>query len=129
MAIKHIASVPIYVSDNESALDFYCNKLGFEKRADSVMDAEGHRWLEVCPPGSPTVVVLTNGFGDYSEDKVGGFSGLVFHADDVRGTYEELKAKGVNFTTPPEDQDWGMTMAIFEDTDKNAFVLVGPVKA
>lgn len=120
--ITHIAVTAVYVSDEEQALDFYVNKLGFEKRADEAM-GDGLRWIEVAPPGATTRLVLTRGFGDWSADKVGKFAGIVFAPDDIDATYQELTARGVEFTEPPTRQPWGV-QAQFVDQDGNGFVLV-----
>ena len=62
--IKRVATVSVYVNDEDKALDFYVNKLGFDKREDQPMDDQGHRWIEVAPPGAETRVVLVKDFGD-----------------------------------------------------------------
>ncbi|HBY94278.1 MAG: VOC family protein [Ardenticatenaceae bacterium] len=122
--ITRVRSVTVYVSDQDKALDFYVNKLGFEKLSDSRFGPE-YRWIEVAPPGAETVVILAKGYGDWSEERVGQFAGIVFEADDIQATYETLRDRGVHFTEPPERQPWGMMQAIFGDQDGNTFVLVG----
>ncbi len=125
MAIKHISSATLHVSDQDRALDFYINKCGFEKRQDQTF-SEGDkimRWLEVAPPGAQTVVVLASGYG--GEERVGGFGSMVFWADDIQATYEKMVANGVEFVEPPTVQDWGLTQAIFKDQDGTSLVMVG----
>jgi predicted enzyme related to lactoylglutathione lyase len=56
------------------------------------------------------------------EDRIGGFTNIAFVADDVQRTYDELSAKGVEFSMPPKTEHWG-TAAIFKDADGNQFVL------
>jgi lactoylglutathione lyase len=127
MAIKHVSSVTHYVRDQETALDFFVNKCGFEKRQDEAF-SEGDqalRWLEVAPPGAQTVVVLSAGFAEWSEDRLGKFSGIVFWADDMQATYEKMVANGVVFNEPPTAQPWGLTQAIFQDQDGTSIVMVG----
>jgi predicted enzyme related to lactoylglutathione lyase len=114
-------SIPVYVRDQQQAVDFYVSKLGFEKRRDEPM-GPGARWIELAPPGAETVLVPFTPPG--SEDKIGTFSGIVFDCDDIEGTYRDLVAKGVEFTHPPALQPWGMKLAQFKDLDGNGFVLV-----
>ena len=105
------------MSDQDRALAFYTNKLGFETRADiSVGD---YRWIEVAPPGAETALVLEPGQGT-----VGTFTSVVFATDDMQATYDELHSRGVHFTQEPTRQDWGGIQAQFVDQDGNTFVLV-----
>jgi len=121
--ISHISSVTIFVRDQDKALDFYVNKLGFEKTADNPM-GEGMRWLTVAPPGAATAIVLAHGYGGYDEARIGQFAGIVFTTDDIQATYEMLNSRGVHFSEPPAAQPWGMMQAIFDDQDGTHFVLV-----
>ncbi len=121
--ITHVRTTSVPVRDQDKALDFYVNKLGFEKRSDQPM-GEGLRWVEVVPPGAQTGLVLTKGYAS-AEENVGKFTGLVLAADDIQSTYEMLRDRGVHFTEPPATQPWGMKQALFEDQDGNGFVLVG----
>lgn len=120
--IKRAATVSVYVSDNDEALDFYVNKLGFEKREDVPMDDQGNRWIEVAPSGAETRVVLTKGYADWTPEKVGQFANITFETDDIQKTYEELKGRDVEFTQEPKEEFWG-TYAMFQDQDGNSFVL------
>ncbi len=122
--ITNLESVTIYVSDQDRALDFYVNKLGFEKRADNPI-GPGMRWITVAPPGSKTEIVLAQGFGGWSADKVGEFSRIVLSMTHAQATYETLRDRGVTFSEPPTAQSWGMIQALFEDQDGNGYVLVG----
>jgi lactoylglutathione lyase len=122
IVIKRVATVSVYVTDEDKALDFYVNKLGFEKREDAPMDDQGHRWIEVAPPGGETRVVLQKGFADWTTDKVGQFASNTFETDDLQKTYEELKGRGVEFTQEPKEEFWGK-YAMFLDQDGNSFVL------
>ena len=124
MSLTHIAIATVSVSDQDKALDFYVNKLGFEVRADSPM-GEGQRWLEVGLPDAQTRLVLAQGYGSSDENPVGKFTGLVLDADDIQATYETLRERGVPFSEPPTPQPWGMVQAIFQDQDGNTLVLVG----
>jgi lactoylglutathione lyase len=121
--IKHVSVVAITVSDQDAALDFWVNKVGFEQRAD-VPVGDGYRWLEVAPPGATTRISLEKGEGDQAR-RAAAIPEMVFEPDDIRATYEQLSGRGVRFTEPPTPQPWG-TQAIFVDPDGNHFVLVQP---
>jgi len=71
-------------------------------------------------PGAETEVVLFT--PDGHEDRIGGFMNMSFWSDNVEKTYEQLKAKGVEFMSPPKKEPWG-TFATFKDPDGNQFVL------
>ena len=119
--ITSVKSVGVYVSDQQRALDFYTNQLGFEKRRDDPMGPNA-RWIEVAPTSADTVLVLFTPAG--LESRIGTFAGIVLDCDDIQATYEELRGRGVEFTEAPSMQPWGMMMAQFRDIDGNGFVLV-----
>jgi lactoylglutathione lyase len=118
--LKNILTVGIYISDPDQAIDFYVNKLGFEKRNDVPM-GEGMRWIEVAPPGAQTAIVLAKGYGP-DQDRIGKFTGYIFATDDIQTTYETLKSRGVHFTESPRVEPWGK-WAQFVDQDGNEFGL------
>jgi predicted enzyme related to lactoylglutathione lyase len=120
MAITRAGTVGIFVSDQDRALDFYVNKLGFEKRLDEPMGPEA-RWIEVAPTGAEARLVLFTPPG--MEDRIGTFSNIVFECDDLETTYEELRDRGVEFSEEPTEQPWGM-WAQFKDVDGNEFGLI-----
>lgn len=122
MGISGLYSADVFVSDIERAVNFYVNTLGFEKRTDEPMDAAGHRWIEVVPPGSDVPLILAHGFGHWRPDKFGVYTGLILKVDEMARTVEALKSKGVRFTSEPEPSPWG-TFAEIADPDGNAFVL------
>jgi predicted enzyme related to lactoylglutathione lyase len=120
------SAVNIYVTDQDRALAFYRDVLGFEVVMDTPMGdmgPEGHadmRWIAVKPAGAETQFILYTPPG--MESRVGGFSNLMFEADDIQKTYEDLKGKGVEFTEEPAEQGWGW-WAQFKDPDGNEFGL------
>jgi catechol 2,3-dioxygenase-like lactoylglutathione lyase family enzyme len=116
--IKGIKFASIPVADQDRALRFYTEKMGFTIVTDQPFDGK-QRWIELGIPGATTRVVL---FTPDGHRPAGGFSNITFMADDVEGTYRELAARGVEFTSGPEKQHWG-TFAIFRDVDGNEFVL------
>lgn len=117
--------ITILVRDQEQALHFYVDMLGFEKIADDNFGT-GMRWLVVAPKGQiQPHIVLNKAFDPDAETHIGKLSGWVFHTDDCQATYNNLKAKGVKFTEKPTSYMWGV-QALFEDLYGNQFVLLQP---
>lgn len=119
MPLETIQLSTVYVNDQEAALDYYTEKLGLEKQMDESFGG-GQRFLVVAPPGESTGLVL-HPRGEQGQP--GGFTGIVFGSSDVEGTHSALAERGVEFTQPPERQEWGATMGMFKDPDGNVFVL------
>lgn len=131
--IGKLSHATIYVLDQEQALDFYTNKLGFELRMDMKMDG-GFRWLTVGPKSQPElelVLFAVKPAGVFDEAAAGhlrailekGVLGMgVFDTADCHATYAELKAKGVEFVSPPQEQPYGIE-ATFRDNSGNVFSL------
>ncbi len=119
--IRKLKFVSIPVRDQERALDFYVNKLGFTLVTDQPM-GPGLRWIEVRPPKGETGMALFA--PDGHENRVGSFTGVSMECDDVQKTYDEFKAKGVEFDKPPQTEPWGV-MAIMKDSEGNLIVLSG----
>src|SRR5438067_12112752 len=90
-----IGTISVGVSDQDKALDFYVNKLGFEKIDDQPM-SETERWLEVAPAGAQTHLML--GLRGQSGGDKTGFTGYVLHTDNNEETCGTLKARGVSFS-------------------------------
>jgi len=114
--IKGIKFVNIPVADQQRALTFYTEKLGFGVATDQPMGPAGQRWIELKIPGAETRVSLFTPPGH--EDRIGTFVPLSLWADDVAATYETLRARGVQFLAPPKKEPWG-TSVIFEDSEGN----------
>jgi predicted enzyme related to lactoylglutathione lyase len=117
--IRKVKFVGIPVRDQDRALDFYVNTLGFALVTDQPM-GPGQRWIEVRPPKGETGIALFTVPGQ--EDRIGTFTGVSWECDDVEKTHRELLAKGVEFVKPPQKQPWG-TMAILKDSEGNQIVL------
>jgi predicted enzyme related to lactoylglutathione lyase len=117
--ITNIKFVSVPVRDQNRALEFYTEKLGFTIITDQPFD-EKQRWIELRIPKAETRVVLYTMEGQ--EDRIGTFSPIVFASADVEKTYEELKARGVAFEGAPEKQPWG-TFVKFKDSEDNQFVI------
>lgn len=117
--IKQIKFVSIPVTDQNRALDFYTEKLGFTIITDQPFD-EKQRWIELRVPKAETRIVLFTAEGD--EKRIGTMMNLSFACEDIAQTCEQLKMRGVEFEGPPQKQEWG-SYAMFKDSEGNRFVL------
>lgn len=117
--ITQVKHVGIYVKDQKKALKFYTEILGFKVVTDVEFGA-GQRWIKLKIPDGDTQIVLFTPEG--FEDRIGTFSNIVFHTNDVKKTAAALKKKGVIFTQEPTEESWG-TFALFNDVDGNTFCL------
>jgi predicted enzyme related to lactoylglutathione lyase len=117
--IKGIKFSSIPVSDQDRALSFYTEKLGFKILTDQPFNGK-QRWIELSIPGAETAVVLFT--PDEHLSRIGTFSGISFHCQDLQKTYDELAARGVEFAGPPKKEPWG-SFVTFKDPDGNQFVL------
>jgi predicted enzyme related to lactoylglutathione lyase len=113
--ITRVHSAGIPVKDQDAALEFYVNILGWEKRIDAQVD-ENMRFLTVGTPGAQTEISLVK--VDNVADKL---SAVTLIADDIQATYDDLTAKGVQFNMPVTDMPWGGRGAEFQDIDGNRF--------
>jgi len=118
--ITHVKFVSIPAADQDRALAFYTGKLGFKVVTDQPFN-EKQRWIELRIGSSDTRFVLF-GMGDDAMMQAGAQFNGALACDNVEKTYEELRAKGVEFTAPPAKQPWG-TFATFKDSEGNGFVL------
>jgi lactoylglutathione lyase len=121
--IEGIGQVLLEVEDQDRALAFWTEKMGFEVVQDAPY-GEGVRWLEVRTPDRAVIIVLTLR-GDAPlpagpEERP--TSNLLFYCDDLQQTYEELSARGVEFPQPPSEQPFGW-WSMFQDTEGNRFAL------
>jgi uncharacterized glyoxalase superfamily protein PhnB len=117
-----IGTISVGVSDQNKALDFYVNTLGFEKIDDQPM-SETERWVEVAPAGAQTHIML--GLRGQSGGDKTGFTGYVLHTDNIEETCQTLKARGVNLTQELSTQPWGK-WAQFTDLDGNEYGVWAP---
>jgi catechol 2,3-dioxygenase-like lactoylglutathione lyase family enzyme len=117
--IRGIKFVSIPVSDQDRALEFFTEKLGFKVATDQPFN-DKQRWIELLIPGAETGLVLFTPEGQ--EDRIGSFQPLSLTSDDVFATAKTLKERGVEFTADPKKESWG-TSAIFKDPDGNQYVL------
>lgn len=117
--IKRIKFLGIPVREQDRALRFYTEKLGFRVLTDQEFSPT-QRWIELSIPGADTGVVLFTPEGH--EDRIGTFIHTSWEVDNVEKTYSELVAKGVEFAGPPQKQPWGSFMKM-KDSEGNQIVL------
>jgi catechol 2,3-dioxygenase-like lactoylglutathione lyase family enzyme len=130
--IQRLSHTTLFVTDQDAAKDFYVNKLGFDVRMDQSMG--NFRWLTVGPKGQPDLQIILMKLGPSGRMDAESAEtlrtliqrGLVaagaFETADCRKTYEELSARGVEFTSPPEEKFYGIE-AVFKDNSGNWFSL------
>jgi catechol 2,3-dioxygenase-like lactoylglutathione lyase family enzyme len=135
--ISSLSHISIYVLNQDEAIDFYTNKLGFEIRTDHTMEG-GFRWITVGPKEQKglEIVLMPVQAGFHLDEetastvrsliKKGVFGAGVFETKDCRKTYEEYKARGVEFMSPPEERFYGIE-AIFKDNSGNWFSMTQPL--
>lgn len=116
--IRGIKFVGIPVRDQDVALKFYTESLGFKVTTDQPFGAQ--RWIELMIPGADSGLALFTPEGH--EKRIGEFQSISYWCDDVFATANILKGRGVTFTQEPKKEVWG-TVAVFKDPDGNQFVL------
>lgn len=131
--ISKLSHASIYVLDQDSAHDFYVNKLGFEEKMKIPIGNDAY-WLTVSPRDQKEIEITLmpiNKGGMFNEEvaknlsemvKNGTFGFGVFQCTDVFATYEDLKSKGVQFTKEPTEEFYGIE-AMFKDDSGNWFSL------
>ncbi|MGD1055473.1 MAG: VOC family protein [Nitrososphaerales archaeon] len=113
--LTEVSSVAVLVNDAKKSAKWYEEKLGFEA------SVQGH-WVTVKPRSSKVVIHLCERCEEWEGDRPGGNTGIGFYSDDKKKTYEELRAKGVEFKKELTTE-WFGTYAIFKDPDGNEFWL------
>jgi lactoylglutathione lyase len=124
--IEKVGTVSVYVSDQQRAKDFYVNKLGMELVTDAELyPGASNRWIAVAPKGAQTQIILylPDENWEHYRGVVGKSQSITLETADVQATYNELKAKGVEFTGEPDVQPWG-TFATLKDSEGNSILLV-----
>ncbi|MBL8163709.1 MAG: VOC family protein [Anaerolineae bacterium] len=131
--INRLAVTEFWVTDQNAALRFYTETLGFDIRADVTVG--DYRWISVGLKSQPDVEIGLNALkagnlltADEAQFltklvEAGKLGHCVWKTDDCHKTYDELKAKGVEFVQPPTDRPYGTIEAIFKDNSGNIMVL------
>ena len=132
--ITNVSIVSVWVKDIDESLAFYTDVLGFLPD-DDVKLGEDFRWCTVVHPNQPELKLhLTTPSKPLSDDLIaamtraqaeGGLPGVGLNVDDCRKTYEDLKAKGVEFLQEPSERPYGVE-ALLRDNSGNWMVLVEP---
>ena len=117
--IERIATSAVYVTDQEEAVRFWAEQVGFEVRRDHPMGPQG-RWIEMAPRGAGSCIVIypKSMMEDWAERK----PSLVFECEDIEGTYQTMAWRGVEFSQEPKEMPWGK-FAIFLDPEGNWYGL------
>ena len=123
-----IKVMSVYVDDQDKALRFYTEVLGYTKKTD--FSQGPFRWLTVASPEEPDGTELQLALNNNPAAKVyqqeifqQGQPAAMFYTEDVKGDYERIKAHGAEFTMPPTDVT-GSTIAMLNDTCGNHIQLV-----
>jgi catechol 2,3-dioxygenase-like lactoylglutathione lyase family enzyme len=134
--IRKMSHATIFVSNQEQALDFYRDKLGFKVHTDAMV-GEDFRWLTINAPDQPDfeIILMEPKAGMLMDESTanqlraimdkGVLGAGAFYTDDCRGTYEEMQSKGVAFISEPTERPYGIE-AVFKDNSGNWFSLTQP---
>jgi catechol 2,3-dioxygenase-like lactoylglutathione lyase family enzyme len=134
--IRKMSHATIFVNNQEEALSFYRDKLGFQVHTDAMVGAD-FRWLTLNTVDQPNfeIILMEPKPGMLMDEATatqlraimakGVLGAGVFNTDDCRGTYEELKEKGVQFVSEPVERPYGVE-AVFKDNSGNWFSLTQP---
>jgi uncharacterized glyoxalase superfamily protein PhnB len=134
--LKSLATAMVWVHDQDEALAYYTDKVGLELREDVTVPEMGNfRWLTVGVPGQEDVAIVLMAipgppvFDEQTRAQIqelmakGASGGLFFTTDDCRGTYEELKGRGVEFQGEPEQQPYGIDVGFRDPSGNQARVV------
>jgi lactoylglutathione lyase len=121
--IDAVATICIFVNDQDKAKAFYTDVLGFELHQDSPMGES--RWLAVAPKGARTEIILykMDQNWEHYRQVMGKSQAITFNVTDIKALRADLKEKGVRITQEPDPQPWGTFMMIL-DQDDNALLMV-----
>jgi uncharacterized glyoxalase superfamily protein PhnB len=134
--LKSLATAMVWVHDQDEALAYYTDKVGLEVREDVTVPEMGNfRWLTVGVPGQDDVAIVLMAipgppvFDEQTREQIqelmakGASGGLFFTTDDCRGTYEELKGRGVEFQGEPTEQPYGIDVGFRDPSGNQARVV------
>ena len=123
--ITTIATISVFVEDQDRAKAFYTEKLGMELVNDSEMfPGAPMRWITIAPKDSTTVLTLfpMGEQWEHFREAMGKPQCFTLHCDDIHETYRELTEKGVQFLGEPQTQSWG-SFVLLVDSEGNQIVL------
>jgi catechol 2,3-dioxygenase-like lactoylglutathione lyase family enzyme len=121
--IKSVSLITISVSNQEEAIKYYTDTLGFKVTTDAAY-GEGMRWVEVAPPGSSVTLSLFQPF-KADQPSPGSADNVHFKTENIDQAFAELSARGVAFEGPVMRMGDGVPpMAFFRDPDGNRFMMV-----
>jgi catechol 2,3-dioxygenase-like lactoylglutathione lyase family enzyme len=119
--ISQVGRVIVPVSDQDKAIAFYTDKLGFSLTAD-IPFGEGDRWVEVSPPSGGTAIALTRPQGEFT---AGRETGIALTTTDARAAHAELKENGVRVDEELIGGDGTVPLLfMFKDGDGNGLMVV-----
>jgi len=131
--IRKMSHATVFVGNQDEALQFYRDKLGFEIRTDAKV-SDDFRWLTVSPRDQPDfeIILMEPKPGMLMDEATaaqlrsimekGVLGAGAFDTDDCQATYEELKSRGVEFLSKPAQRPYGIE-AVFKDNTGNWFSL------
>ena len=120
--IDRVGRVAVPVRDQDRAIEFYTEKLGFSVDADIAVD-DNYRWVEVSPPGGGTTLAIVPP-PDYASDRIGIDTNVILTTDDIDGAHDELSARGVDVDEVARMGDPVPPMLFFRDQDGNTLLIV-----
>ncbi|WP_458746179.1 VOC family protein [Candidatus Nitrosocosmicus sp. T] len=126
MVITGIASTSIFVKDQQESLNFWVDKVGFEVICDLLLESN-FRWVEIAPRSSDSSMNLYPK-SLISKKDLKPMPVIVFRTNDIRSTFNNLKARGVTFSRNPLKSILGIH-AMFKDVDGNEFLILEKLKS
>jgi catechol 2,3-dioxygenase-like lactoylglutathione lyase family enzyme len=120
--IDRVGRVAVPVSDQDRAIEFYTEKLGFTLDADIAV-GDSYRWVEVSPPAGGTALAIVPP-PQSTPDRIGIDTGVILTTDDIDGAHAELSARGVDVDEVSRMGDPVPPMLFFRDQDGNTLLIV-----
>jgi uncharacterized glyoxalase superfamily protein PhnB len=130
--LARITHITLLVRNQQEALEWYTQKLEFEKRADHPFANDSRRWLTISPKNQPELEIVLQppewgleGTEESRAQLIGQPAGWVIVTEDCWGDWEALTSRGVEFASPPQEMPWGLS-AVFKDLYGNLHNLLQP---
>jgi catechol 2,3-dioxygenase-like lactoylglutathione lyase family enzyme len=120
--VGKVGRVAVPVSDQDRAIEFYTEKLGFNLDADIPVDAN-YRWVEVSPPAGGTALAIVPP-PPHARDRIGVDTGVILTTDDIDEAHDELSARGVDLDEVSRMGGPVPPMLFFRDQDGNTLLIV-----